>query len=98
MSHTLTKIAQRLDALAIGQLRAEVIRLSSLLEAAERRAEEAEYQRLLAEDHAEFWYDATAALREELAEQIRLGITQDGQPIALPCGEEIEPQQEGETP
>lgn len=88
MSLSLKEIAKRLDALAIDQLRAEVIRLSSLLEAAERKVEEAEYQRLLAEDHAEFWYDATEALRKQLIDTVQLGITRQCEAVAVPANDQ----------
>lgn len=54
---TITNLQSRLDRRAIDQLRAEVVRLSNELEAAEQRAAAAESRIDSAIADADFWHD-----------------------------------------
>lgn len=76
----LRALESRLDRQAIHQLRAEVVRLASQMEELTRALEDAEQRERWAEDSARFWQDVA----EAEAYRREIGITQDGQVVALP--------------
>lgn len=69
-----TRLAQRLGAVALDQLRAEVTHLACALEHEQR-------ERMWAEDAAESWRDDFLRLAEETG--ARVGITCSGQLVAM---------------
>lgn len=76
----LATIERRLDRHAIDQLRAEVVRLSGMVEALTAALDDAEVRARWAEDNSNFW--------EGIAEIERagntVGLTQSGEVVALP--------------
>lgn len=76
----LATIERRLDRHAIDQLRAEVVRLSGMVEALTAALDDAEQRARWAEDNSNFW--------EGIAEIERagntVGLTQSGEVVALP--------------
>lgn len=76
----LATIERRLDRLAIDQLRAEVVRLSGMVEALTAALDDAEARARWADDSASFWQDIAEIERDGHA----VGLTQSGEVVALP--------------
>lgn len=74
---TLIALKNKLDALAIDQLRAEVVSLYELLERTEREL-------WIAYDQIDFLEMERDCLRDEMDQNHTLGLTKDGQCVAVP--------------
>ena len=74
---TLSRIKNKLDAVAINQLRQEVSDLAKQLE-------ESETARMYAEDDADFWREQVTSLNEQISEtDCSLGINKQGEVLLL---------------
>lgn len=76
----LATIERRLDRQAIDQLRAEVVRLSGMVDALTAALDDAEQRERWADDSARFWQDIVELERDGHA----IGLTQSGEVVALP--------------
>lgn len=76
----LSAIERRLDRHAIDQLRAEVVRLSGMVDALTAALDDAEERERWAGDSANFWQDIAELERDGHT----VGLTQSGDVVALP--------------
>lgn len=88
LGRVLTRLSNRLDKLAIDQLRLEVVKLNARVEELEEKVDRLEYESGMWAQDADIWRDHALQL-SAACDQIELGLTKEGQLLVLQKEEHI---------